>query len=94
MRGVLEVGAEQAPRGELCPGQGLPLALVPEVAQRLRDAGLQDVPLVAGGIIPEADAERLRGEGIAAVYTPKDFEITGIIRDIADVAGEQLKNVA
>lgn len=64
---------------------GSHLALVPEVLQRLRDAGLGDVPVVAGGIIPEADAERLRQEGIAAVYTPKDFELDNIMSDLIDL---------
>jgi (2R)-ethylmalonyl-CoA mutase len=64
---------------------GSHLALVPEVLQRLRDAGLGDIPVVAGGIIPEADAERLRQEGIAAVYTPKDFELDNIMSDLIDL---------
>jgi (2R)-ethylmalonyl-CoA mutase len=68
---------------------GSHLALVPEVAQRLRDAGLGDVPVVAGGIIPEADAERLRREGIAAVYTPKDFELDNIMSDLIDLVDSQ-----
>ena len=53
--------------------------LVPEVLHRLRQAGAEDVPVVVGGIIPAADAEILRAEGVAAVFTPKDFGITAII---------------
>ncbi len=68
---------------------GSHLALVPEVLQRLRDAGLGDVPVVAGGIIPDADAERLRREGIAAVYTPKDFELDNIMSDLIDLVDRQ-----
>ncbi len=68
---------------------GSHLALVPEVLQRLRDAGLGDIPLVAGGIIPEADAERLRAEGVAAVYTPKDFELDNIMSDLIDLVDRQ-----
>jgi (2R)-ethylmalonyl-CoA mutase len=68
---------------------GSHLALVPEVVQRLREAGLGDVPVVAGGIIPEADAERLRAEGIAAVYTPKDFELDHIMSDLIDLVDRQ-----
>ena len=68
---------------------GSHLALVPEVIQRLREAGLGDVPVVAGGIIPEVDAERLRGEGIAAVYTPKDFELDNIMADLIDLVDRQ-----
>jgi (2R)-ethylmalonyl-CoA mutase len=68
---------------------GSHLALVPEVAERLRAAGLGDVPLVVGGIIPDADAERLRQEGIAAVYTPKDFELDNIMSDLIDLVDRQ-----
>ena len=68
---------------------GSHLALVPEVVERLADAGLGDVPVVAGGIIPEADAERLRAEGIAAVYTPKDFELDNIMSDLIDLVDRE-----
>jgi len=68
---------------------GSHLALVPDVVQRLRDAGLGDVPVVAGGIIPEADAEKLRQAGIAAVYTPKDFELDNIMSDLIDLVDRQ-----
>jgi (2R)-ethylmalonyl-CoA mutase len=54
-------------------------ALVPDVLERMRRAGVGDVPVVVGGIIPAADAEQLRAAGVAAVFTPKDFGITGII---------------
>jgi len=47
----------------------------------LRDAGV-DVPVVVGGIIPEADVEPLKAAGVAAVYTPKDFELDRIMHDI------------
>ena len=62
---------------------------MPEVLQRLREAGLGDLPVVAGGIIPEADAERLRQEGLAAVYTPKDFELDNIMSDLIDLVDRQ-----
>ncbi|MBW2375100.1 MAG: cobalamin-dependent protein, partial [Deltaproteobacteria bacterium] len=68
---------------------GSHLALVPEVAERLRAAGLGDVPLIVGGIIPDADAERLRQDGIAAVYTPKDFELDNIMSDLIDLVDRQ-----
>ncbi|MFE4592803.1 protein meaA [Streptomyces laurentii] len=58
--------------------------LVPDVLDRLRDAGAADIPVVVGGIIPNADAEELRAAGVAAVFTPKDFGITGIIGRIVD----------
>jgi len=64
---------------------GSHLALVPEVVERLREAGLGDIPVVAGGIIPEVDAERLRRAGVAAVYTPKDFELDNIMSDLIDL---------
>ena len=47
-----------------------------------REAGLADTPLVVGGIIPEDDAAALRAMGVAAVYTPKDFELNRIMLDI------------
>jgi (2R)-ethylmalonyl-CoA mutase len=68
---------------------GSHLALVPEVAERLRAAGLGDAPLLVGGIIPDADAERLRREGIAAVYTPKNFELDNIMSDLIDLVDRQ-----
>ncbi|MER6693211.1 protein meaA [Streptomyces minutiscleroticus] len=58
--------------------------LVPDVLERLRGAGAADIPVIAGGIIPNADAGRLRAAGVAAVFTPKDFDITGIIGRIVD----------
>ena len=45
-----------------------------------------DAPVVVGGIIPEEDRPRLRGGGVAAVYTPKDFELARIMGEIADLA--------
>lgn len=65
---------------------GSHLRLVPEVLNGLREARLDDVPVVVGGIIPEPDAERLRAAGAARVYTPKDFDLPHILSDIVDVA--------
>ena len=65
---------------------GSHLPLVTEVVERLRAAGLGHVPVVAGGIIPEADAEALRAAGVARVYTPKDFELNRIMADIVTLA--------
>jgi ethylmalonyl-CoA mutase len=56
--------------------------LIPAVLDALREAGVDDVPVVVGGIIPEADAEAMRELGVAAVYTPKDWDLTGMMRDI------------
>ena len=58
--------------------------LVPLVLRGLREAGAEDVPVVVGGIIPPADAEYLRSEGVAAIFTPRDFGITTIIGRIVD----------
>ncbi len=55
----------------------------------LREAGGGDIPVVAGGIIPEADAEALKAAGVAAVYTPKDFEITRILRGIVAIVADR-----
>jgi len=65
---------------------GSHLELVPDVVSRLREAGIGKVPVVVGGIIPEADAARLREAGVARVYTPKDFELNSIMSDLADLA--------
>jgi ethylmalonyl-CoA mutase len=64
---------------------GSHLELVPDVLDALRAAGV-DAPVVVGGIIPEDDRPRLAAVGIARVYTPKDFELARIMRDIADLA--------
>jgi (2R)-ethylmalonyl-CoA mutase len=64
---------------------GSHLELVPDVLGHLEQMGV-DTPVVVGGIIPESDRPRLADMGIAAVYTPKDFELAGIMRDIAEIA--------
>ncbi|RRH74257.1 methylmalonyl-CoA mutase family protein [Falsigemmobacter faecalis] len=61
---------------------GSHLPLIAEVMERMKAAGLLDLPLVVGGIIPEDDAEALRAMGVARVYTPKDFELNRIMMDI------------
>jgi (2R)-ethylmalonyl-CoA mutase len=74
---------ERAKSGVHCIGlsilSGSHVALAEEVMANLRAAGLERVPVVVGGIIPAADAERLRGAGVAAVYTPKDFKINAML---------------
>jgi (2R)-ethylmalonyl-CoA mutase len=57
-------------------------SLVEEVMARMRASGLDDVPVVVGGIIPPEDAVRLKRLGVAAVFTPKDFRLNAIMRDI------------
>ena len=74
---------ERARSGVHCIGlsilSGSHLALTEEVLANMRAAGLEHVPLIVGGIIPPADAERLRAAGAAAVYTPKDFRINAML---------------
>jgi len=67
---------------------GSHMPLIVEVLDRMRAAGLGDVPLVVGGIIPEDDAARLRALGVAAVYTPKDFEMNRIMMDIVGLVDQ------
>jgi (2R)-ethylmalonyl-CoA mutase len=62
--------------------------LIPSVVGALEERGV-DVPVVVGGIIPEADVEPLREAGVAAVYTPKDFDLTKIMGDIVALVGER-----
>jgi (2R)-ethylmalonyl-CoA mutase len=64
---------------------GSHLELVPEVVRLCREKGV-DAPIVAGGIIPEDDRPRLLAADVAAVYTPKDFELTRIMGDIVELA--------
>jgi len=67
---------------------GSHLELIPEVVRLLRDEGV-DVPVVVGGIIPVADAERLRAAGVAGVYTPKDFDVNRIMGEIVELVGSR-----
>ncbi|MGH3497318.1 MAG: methylmalonyl-CoA mutase family protein [Nocardioidaceae bacterium] len=64
---------------------GSHLELVPQVMSALTEAGLSDVPVVVGGIVPAADAKELERQGVAAVFTPKDFGLTEIICRMVDV---------
>jgi (2R)-ethylmalonyl-CoA mutase len=64
---------------------GSHLQLVPEVIKLLREEGV-DAPVVVGGIVPGADVPRLRSAGVVAIYTPKDFEITHLVEELADLA--------
>jgi ethylmalonyl-CoA mutase len=67
---------------------GSHLSVVPEVLDGLRAAGLTDVPLVVGGIVPDADAARLRERGVARVFTPKDFQLTQVLDQVVDAIRE------
>ncbi|WP_101524908.1 protein meaA [Nocardioides houyundeii] len=64
---------------------GSHMELVPSVLTGLREAGLDDVPVIVGGIIPDSDGRALIEQGVAAVYTPKDFGLTEIMDGIVDV---------
>jgi (2R)-ethylmalonyl-CoA mutase len=54
----------------------------------MKKHGLEKIPVVLGGIIPETDAVELRSSGVRAVYTPKDFRITRILEDLVDFVRE------
>jgi (2R)-ethylmalonyl-CoA mutase len=68
---------------------GSHLNAVPAVLAGLRAAGLPDLPVVVGGIIPEDDAEVLREAGVARVFTPKDFALTDIMAELVTVVRER-----
>jgi (2R)-ethylmalonyl-CoA mutase len=70
------------------------VSLVASVLEGLRQAGIGEVPVVVGGIIPRADAEALLASGVARVYTPKDFELTQIMRDVAGIVDGAWKDAA
>ena len=59
--------------------------LIPEVLEGLAAEDAADIPVVVGGIIPTDDAETLRAAGVAAVYTPKDFEVSRLIAEMAEL---------
>ena len=67
---------------------GSHLEVVPAVVEGLRAAGADDVPVVVGGIIPAEDAAALRGRGVAAVFTPKDFRLTAMMDEIVTLVLE------
>jgi (2R)-ethylmalonyl-CoA mutase len=64
---------------------GSHLPLVQDVIARMKEAGIDDVPVVVGGIIPKEDAHALKSAGVAAVYTPKDFELNRIMSDLVHI---------
>jgi (2R)-ethylmalonyl-CoA mutase len=70
------------------------VSLVGDVLKGLRGAGIGDVPVVVGGIIPPADAEALIAAGVSRVYTPKDFDLTQIMRDVVEVVDNAWKEAA
>src|SRR5581483_743144 len=64
---------------------GSHMPLVKDVVARMRSAGLSDVPVVIGGIVPPEDARELQAAGVAAVYTPKDYDLNRIMADIVRI---------
>jgi (2R)-ethylmalonyl-CoA mutase len=73
---------------------GSHLPLVSDVIGRMQALGLTDVPVVAGGIIPPEDAEALKAAGVAAIYTPKDYDLTAIIADIVEIVDRETRDSA
>ena len=66
---------------------GSHLELIPELVQRIRSLGV-DAPIIVGGIIPDEDQPHLIDNGVAAVYTPKDYELAAIMTDISELASQ------
>jgi (2R)-ethylmalonyl-CoA mutase len=73
---------------------GSHVPLVREVMSRMREAGLDKVPVVVGGIIPDEDARVLKQLGVARVYTPKDFRMTGMMGEIVSLVERRLDDAA
>ncbi|WP_419903702.1 protein meaA [Kiloniella sp.] len=73
---------------------GSHLPLVEEIMSRMSKAGLSDIPVVVGGIIPPEDAEALKKIGVSAVYTPKNYDLTSILEDITKILSESIKTAA
>ncbi|MDA7427276.1 protein meaA [Primorskyibacter aestuariivivens] len=86
VRGALE---EEAHVVGLSILSGSHIPLVEDLMERMRAAGLGNVPVIVGGIIPDDDAKRLHAMGVARVYTPKDFELNTIMTDIVTLVDPQ-----
>ena len=82
---IVEAAREQKPHViGLSVLSGSHMPLVKDVVCRMKEAGI-DVPVVVGGIIPAEDAAALEKSGVAAVYTPKDFELNRIMSDLVRI---------
>ena len=68
---------------------GSHVPLVEDVMRRLQEAGLSHIPVMVGGIIPEEDEPKLKAMGIAAIYTPKDFELNRIMHDLVALVKDE-----
>ena len=73
---------------------GSHVSLVRDVVQKLREAGMSDVPVVVGGIIPQEDVNILKQCGASAVYTPKDFQLNEIMTGIVDLVDRNVDALA
>ena len=86
---IVAAARENAPHViglSILSGSHVPLA--GEVVAKLAEAGLSDVKVVAGGIIPPEDEARLKANGVAAVFSPKDYDLNSIMREIVSLAVE------
>ena len=86
---IVEAAREKTPHViglSILSGSHVPLA--GEVVAKLAEAGLSDVKVVAGGIIPPEDEARLKANGVAAVFSPKDYDLNSIMREIVSLAVE------
>jgi (2R)-ethylmalonyl-CoA mutase len=68
---------------------GSHMPLVSEVVERMKSAGVGDIPVIVGGIIPPEDAAELKKNGVAGVYTPRDYDITAIMGEIAGIVEDR-----
>ncbi|MEM9059044.1 MAG: protein meaA [Pseudomonadota bacterium] len=73
---------------------GSHMELIADILAQMREQGIDDIPLVVGGIIPDEDAAALKAKGVARVYTPKDFELNRIMADIVALVGETVAEAA
>ena len=73
---------------------GSHMELMEDVMTQMHAAGIGDIPVVVGGIIPDEDAAALLTKGVARVYTPKDFELNRIMADITSIVGETTREAA
>lgn len=73
---------------------GSHMELIEDILAQMRTAGIDDIPLVVGGIIPDDDAATLCAKGVARVYTPKDFQLNTIMADIVALVGEEVPEAA
>jgi len=71
---------------------GSHVPLIRDVMNRLRQAGLENIPVVVGGIIPHEDSHILKQLGVARIYTPKDFDLNVIMNDLVDLMEKRASN--